>query len=268
MPEVWDLSPIGDPQARLIIEQAITACRFDWSLLLPGLQKGTEWSEPGKTMIPVEVADLSRFAQARASADVHDHDHNDSALTHLHVEQDGDRAHGIATRERVLGLAWYSGKVSVDQSLVSDPLLMQEVFLAEGAHMVDFFYISPEQREAIFRAYHGGDTTAHDHGWFEETGNQDYWSWVGESFMGGFIQAYSDIEPTLDAFVHKSTDEIGRQIRDILTPTPAQARFFGVQHSKVFHDREHGLANILEFHSYDEAVAAGRRPCSVCRPVA
>lgn len=126
--------------------------------------------------------------------------------------------------------------------------------------MIDFFYMSDEQRQRIFDAYHGGPSADHGHGWFEETGNQDYWSWVGESFMGGFIQAYTDEEISLDSFHHRSPEEIGPKIRKILTP------YFASVRSGAFHDSHKGRAEKIFFPDRQSAVVAGYRPCRICKP--
>jgi hypothetical protein len=169
----------------------------------------------------------------------------------------------------VLGLAWYEGKVSIEKSLVNEPELAMEVFMSEGAHMVDFFYMSPEQRQAIFDLYHGGDTNPHDHGWFEETGNNDYWSWVGESFMAGFCFAYTDIVPTMDSFTHPSTPAIGQEIRKILTP----GDYFVMRSDSSilhrvggWHERQMIDARELRYPLEDEArLLATFRRCKTCR---
>lgn len=250
---VWDLSRLDDRQ-RSIIGSALSRCDFPFERLAPELR-----SEVGRDAIPVEFADLSRYS---AQVEAEGHSHADDAHI-LAGEFDGRRA--------ALGLAWYSGKVSIEARLVDDPDLAVEVFLAEGAHMVDFFYVTDDQREHIFDAYHDGTKTPHEHGWFEETGNHDYWSWVGESFMAGFTRAYAPAVPIrLEArqpWVHPTTDSVAGAIINILTPERATSKFVGVVKSRVYHrpdckfmtrsPNERPLTNVeVEL----------RRACRICRP--
>ncbi len=95
-----------------------------------------------------------------------------------------DHAHGVhvvEARGRVAGLAWTDGRIMLAPWLEAQPVTAVEVFLAEAAHQVDFFAVTPDQRRHLFALFHAGDGTPHaDHGWFEEAGSSDYWSWVGE----------------------------------------------------------------------------------------
>lgn len=250
----WSLQ--GTPTQNAIVAQALARCWFPFDLLALGLREQT-----GRQAIPVEWADLSRYGQELAEAEYFLAGAGVVAPRPPRAHSDShDEFHVISFRRRALGLAWYSGKVSIEQSLESEPLLAQEVFLAEGAHMVDFFWVSADDRAAMFHAFHGGDESTHDHGWFEETGNHDYWSWVGESFMGGFMQAFSDLDPTLDGFVHVPTEEVGEAIRRVLLP------YIGGARSSVFHDVHRGVRPATGWPARDLALGAGRRSCGVCRP--
>lgn len=209
--EIFDLR--GNPTQNALIEDALTHIDFPWERLLPGMMLQTQ-----RTRIPVEFTDLNRYAVSDDKpVDSHSH----------HITDGFDSAHvlfGPATaleehdhdaRHAALGLAWYSGKISLEQTMT--PELTREVFAAEVAHMVDFFYLDADQRAAIFQLYHGTEVSAHEHGWFEETGNNEYWSWVGESFMAGFTYAFSDIAPVgADWFDHPSLPEYGPRIRSIV----------------------------------------------------
>lgn len=258
---VFDL--VGDDEQNAIVEQAIVEQSYPWERILPGLYEQT-----GRDAIPVEWADLSRYTQELEAAE--------RSGAHLHFHEDGDTGHPIAGdfegRRRVLGLAWYSGKVTIEQSLKSQPVLARVVFHSEGAHMADFFdsTITPEVRTRIFALYHPDLTQeqidAHygEHGWFEETGNNDYWSWVGESFMEGFIYAFTPLRPSSTRFDHQTTEEIGQQIRELLLPT--EPPMFGAAGSTVFHDSHRGITTAVTFPSWAAAIDAGRRPCRVCKP--
>lgn len=245
---MWDLQ--GTESQRRVAAAGLARCSFPWESLREGLAK------VGRSAIPVEWADLSRYASALAAG------------KHHHVHEGEDVGHPIEARGRVLGLAWYSGKVSLDLSLEHSPPLAHEVLLAEGAHMVDFFRMTPRDREQLYLILHEGDATPHDHGWFEETGNHDYWSWVGEAWMAMFCLAYSDVTPTLTGFVHQARPEMVPAVRALLTPNPeAKAEpYFAMVRSSVFHDDHRKVAREIEFSTYQDALASGRRPCGVCKP--
>lgn len=243
----------GTERENAIIRDALARSDFPWERLAPGLKEQT-----GRDAIPVEWADLSRYASA---FEAHDHSH---------VHEGTDEAHIIEGREggrrAAWGLAWYSGRITIERKLVDRPKVAQDVFLSEVAHMVDFFYLSPEQRVALFGLYHGGEVPPHDHGWFEETGNPSYWAWVGESFMAGFVYAFSDLEPySAEMFDHPSTPEMREPIRAIVLGETAHP-VFGLARSSVFHDEHAGIRRDVVWSTRDEAVAAGRRPCGVCKP--
>ncbi len=233
---------VGTPAQNALVQRALLACDFPFDRLT-------------KRPIPVEWVDLSAYgARARVFGDDRGHDHHTGEFDLLEV------------RRRVLGLAWYSGKVSLDLSLENDPQLAAEVFLAEGAHMVDFFYMTDAMREAVWDAFHpGSDSNIGDHGhdWFDV---DTYRTWVGEAFMGGFIKAYAPSIPVTIPFVHEATDAAGRAIRKALTPDLAEPQFCGCRLSKVFHrcGAHRYSCSYAKWDTAQEAVAAGRRPCRKC----
>lgn len=197
--DVWNLSLLNTQQ-RTIIQQALARCTFDFNLLRPGLLAGNQWSQPGKTQIPVTFRDLSTFGQALA----HDTDGHELGV---HVIRGQDSA------EAALGLYWFDNRVEIEQTLVNNPLLAMEVFHAEGAHATDFNYMWPKGwRPVVYGYYHASGPD--EHGWFEGP----YYTTVGEAFMGGFIRAFTDIPVSLQGFVHVTTDTIAAQIRSLLMP--------------------------------------------------
>jgi len=117
-----------------------------------------------------------------------------------------------------LGLAYYDGRIVLEQGMaLADPELAKAVFLAEGSHMTDFFYLVDGQREAMWDAYHPGlgeDIGGHDHHWFDPT---TYYSQIGETYMIGFVNAFA---PTFDVsawgFSHQTTPEIAALLRVIV----------------------------------------------------
>ena len=299
---VWQL--VGTVEQNAIIEGVLLRTNFPFERLREGLAR-----ETGKSAIPVEWADLSRYGQDAAAVtthdhavpagDGHDHEHEENGLSHVHfTDENGEVGHGIAYRSRVLGLAWYSGKITMEQSLVDHPELAGEVFLAEGAHMVDFFYMTNDMRIAIWNAVHpegqhipagtniqDGVDLGHGHGWFDMA---TYREWVGEEFMGLFVRTFSDLPVTIP-FAHGWDEDATDQVRRALlgepepapqpepippadpelTPEPEptpDAPFHGLAKSKVFHDSHLGVAEEVTWSSVEEAVADGRRPCGVCKP--
>lgn len=238
---IWDLTNL-QPAERKIIEDAIARTNFNWQKLEPKLR-----ATKNKSQIPVEFIDLSRYAAQLEK--------QTAAGGHNHIHEGDDKADPVMVRERVLGLAWYSGKVSIAHDLVNNPALAQEIFLAEGAHMVDFFYMTDANRKAIYEAYHAGDTTEHGHDWFDKG---TYWEWVGESFMGGFTAAFSDLPNTNNNFIHKETPAVIAVIRRELGDT----QYFGKPGSQVYHKQTHRIKNLVPISP------EGRRPCKVCKPAA
>lgn len=251
----------GTDVQRRIARETIDRFTFPhWERLL------TKLAAKGRTSIPVEWADLTRYAAQLATAE--------AKGGHVHVHADGDTADPVLdrARARVLGLAWYSGKITLEQTLVDRPELAAEVLGAEVAHMVDFFdpLMDDGGRDRINSAYHGGQLIDHEHDqWFDEGG---YWDWPGESFMEGFTRAFSDVEPTISGFTHKTTPHVVAVIRDVLDPqpapeVPAEPVYAGVARRPVYHRptcfflRLAGGADV-HFHGRP----SDRRPCKVCRP--
>lgn len=185
----------GTEEQRRLTQAAIDRCDFLFGRLAPQLR-----SESQREAIVIGWADLAthpRTGQARQHKLGPDVEH----------------------RRRVLGEAWTDGLVRIDVSVADDPELAHEVVLSELAHQVDFHYLTPAHREAIWDAYHASepesDTGDHGHGWFDAG---EYHTWIGESFMGGFTRAYSDVTVTLTQFTHTTTDPVARRIREIVTP--------------------------------------------------
>lgn len=180
----------GSAEQTRLTQAAIERCDFPWERLLRQLR-----SESGRDDIRIVWADLT-------------------------VPADTARAHklgpDVTSRRRTLGRAWTNGVVEIDHSCAADPELAAEVVLSELAHQVDFHYLTAAHRRAIFAAYHRPGQAPHGHGWFDMG---DYSTWVGESFMGGFTRAYSDVAVTLTRFTHQTTDDVARRIRAIVTPS-------------------------------------------------
>jgi hypothetical protein len=253
MTEIFDLSKLGAAEYSITAE-AIARCEFEWERLLPGLRAAR-----GKDRIPVEWTDLSRMASEVKGAHGHVYAvHGD--VGHPIVV---NAAQGAPYRRRTLGLAWYSGKVSIDSSLLAQPELAGEVFLAEGAHMLDFFWLTEEQRRELNDVLHGpaydSKDELHQHTWFD---NPSYWADVGEAFMGLFVLAFSNYPVTLAGFEHGTTPEMAKQAREYLQPTTyARAR------GRTYHALGHSWTDLppaYRWRSAEAAEATGRRYWYFC----
>lgn len=179
----WDLSGVPDVRHRNVLQGALDACSYNF------------WRVRKRTgrRVPVAVGDLSRFAQALDPATGHAHVH-DEAGTEGHLL-------GAPGRRAALGLFWLptpdhpAGRVQLDTGAMSDPDLAREVFIAEAAHAVDYGAMTDAQRVqvlALFEFTGAGPTPA---GWFEEQGEEGYWRWRGERFMGLFASAFAPSLP-------------------------------------------------------------------------
>jgi len=139
--------------------------------------------------------------------------HDDHSGYHaIKVDKDGNIIdEGNKAAVGVLGLFWFDGRVEVEQSLVSNPALFKEVFLSEGAHATDFFYLWPNNlRKPLYDIYHPNGPDQHGH--FEGP----YFDTVGEAFMGGFVYATTDKPPSLLGFSHVTTKEVAAKIKTLL----------------------------------------------------
>lgn len=238
----WQLN--GTPEQNELIESALARCTFPFSEVAVG------------RTIPVDWQDLTRYAA--------DLEAQATEVGHTHVHEGDDTAHPVEARGRLLGLAWYSGRVTLDSSLTGDAELAAEVFHSEGAHMLDFFWMTDRERMAVWNALHPDaedlplDTDVTDgtviggtEGWFDVG---PYRSWVGEAWMGLFVRAYTDVAVTIP-FDRPPTDEAVTYVRSQLTP------WFRTW-TGVVHDKHRRLTPV----AWHTALPADRRLCKVCDP--
>lgn len=279
--DVFDL--LGTAEEQRMAHAILQRGTFPWYVVLPGLKQRT-----GRTKIPVSWEDLSRFGVSSSGALVeeaahsheHSHEHGD---THTHEGHDGhghshsheEGVHAVTRvvngRLRVLGLAYYSGRVVLEKTLISNPELAAEVFFSEGAHMIDFFFMTDRHRVGIWNAFHVNDKAAqlplntvikdgvnlhHGHGWFDVGG---YYSWVGEALMALIVLAYSDVRVTIK-FDHPVTPAVLHAGRNVLTPVS------GTKNTKYFHRNHPRARNEIYWASREDAIRAGRVRCRFCRP--
>jgi hypothetical protein len=244
---------LPDHQADVLVP-AIDAGSFPWSKLAPGILR-----DVGRDHIPTQLSDLSRYgARAASAAGEHSHDH--------------DEVHVLEARGRVLGLFWTDYRIEIDYFVVDEPDLAAEVLWSEAAHAIDQAMLTDAQRAEIVAALHpeGPD----EHTWWERPG-EDYGAaynrLIGESAMEIVVRAYTPLKATINLH-HEVTPHVIDVARRILTPelvepaAPAVALFFGLRRSKVVHDAHEGIERQVEWPTYAAAVAAGRRPCRVCKP--
>lgn len=267
-----------DLEATSLCASALGRCTYPFAAVAPDV------------VIPVEVADLSRYVREQAAwvrgttggygGHGHGPDIEPDLPTFGHVDlvsADGEHGHGIVVRHRVLGLYWLptpaypAGRISVERSA---PLALQEeVLLCEVAHGIDYTVMTDQQRQTILKAYHGGlspEDVGHVSDWFEEQGELDYRDWVGESFMLGLVLAYSDIQPSFDFFTHKTTPDVVAAIRETLTPAPPRDPLVGFPRRRVYHKPSCVVVRIRPGRAVplEPGQVAMRRACRVCRPPA
>jgi hypothetical protein len=238
----WE--PQGSPNQKQIVYDALQRCTFDFGQIAQD------------RVVPVEWENLSRYYSSDAKQITEDN--------HVHLAN-GDVGHPIEARARVLGLAWYSGKISLDLYCEPRPDLAHEVFLSEGAHMLDFFWMQDRHRVMVWNALHPeledlpintsieeeGSIIAGDEGWFDVG---DYSSWIGEAWMGLFVKAYSDIPVTIP-FRRPPTAEAVKYVRKNLTP------FFSSKSGRV-HDSHKGQVPVL----YHPLLPMNKPLCGICKP--
>jgi hypothetical protein len=245
---------LPDHQADVLVP-AIDVGSFPWSKLVPGILR-----DVGRDHIPTQLSDLSRYgARAASAAGEHSHDHS----------HDHDKVHILEARGRVLGLFWTDYRIECDQSLRGD--LLAEVLWSEAAHAIDQAMLTDAQRDEIVAALHPDGPDEHPPWWQRSDYSAEYGTLPGESFMEIVVEAYTPLTATINLH-HEVTPHVIDVARRILTPelvepsAPTVAPFFGLRRSKVVHDAHEGIERQVEWPTLADAVAAGRRPCRVCRP--
>lgn len=177
---------------RDILEPALHACRFPFGRI----------QKVSGAKVPVTVADLSRF-NASMDANGHGHAHEDGEHAHL-LGEPVDSPKSIVTGRRApLGLYWLptaaypAGRIEVGNAAMASPDLAREVLLAEAAHAVDLAAMTDSQRKRISALFDWRGDYVKDlpQGWFEELGEQNYWRWRGERWMGLFMASYAPSLP-------------------------------------------------------------------------
>jgi hypothetical protein len=166
----------GDDEHIAVVRRAINRCTYPWERLERRLTK-----KLGRPTILVTFEDLTAVLPGRT----------------------------------VWGLANRAGTIRIERTLLNRPRLVQEVFLSEGSHMVDYFALRAAQRDDLLKLY--GATV-----WRPPTGTPWQQS-AFESLMPNFIRAFSDITPTITGFrfeVGKPRLDDFRRLLLALPPTP------------------------------------------------
>ena len=199
--DVWETSGLSEKH-RPWVEEIIKNATFPWERLLPEIRR-----QRGSDNIPVYSLDLSRF-KSQLEKDEH----------HIHDEE-GNHGHIVKVRNAVLGVFWLDGRIGIEQS-IDDKELVQEVFMAEAAHSIDYFLpLTDDQKLQIMKLFHpeGPD----QHTWWEvQDYGKEYYSLVGESFMALCCHAYTDLTPWQNSFHHKATEEMKHDVYRILGVWP------------------------------------------------
>jgi 4a-hydroxytetrahydrobiopterin dehydratase len=181
-------------EQELWVRSAISRCTFDWSLLLPGLQQLT-----GRSTIDVRFQSLNGAAGGRAVR---------------------GRRHELETF--TFGMAFTDGRILLDTTL--DENETAATFMAEGAHMVDFFYLTDAMRMEIAEAYAIANEVpvGEDIWWWvpDREVNDRYYEQAGESFMNGFALAFSTVPMWDWEYKLRTTPTVITRIREVLKAPP------------------------------------------------
>lgn len=204
-----------------------------------------------------------------------------------HEGHAGEPLLGIINGKRYTMGVFYPGigSIYVDNLLVDYPDEAMTTVSAEIAHSVDeFLPLSDNQRKQIMTLLHTEGKFDHDVSvdtWWEKVDySTEYFSLDGESFMILFTYAYSDMPFSgANNFVHPGAKDMGPGVRKIIgiertdvqepapAPTPQVQNYFAKEGSVTFHDtHKNKWINLVYFATRDEAIAAGYKPCKVCKP--
>ncbi len=222
----------GTDNQNAIIKAAIDRITFPWD-------KITAIRKP----IPVGWRDLNGTAAVRALEralpDLTDSSDPKKIPGHIHVEgPNGEDGHGVVryfdakngegARWWVAGVFWWGGDtagIDLDIRCEAQPTVAQEVFSAEGAHFADLgMPYTQAMKDGITKLLHPDGLDAHTYWWPEDVGlpygGQPYYNCMGESNMGLWTLAYSDMTPWQDAFPHKATKAMAPSVHSILGAAP------------------------------------------------
>jgi len=221
----------GTDAQNTIIKQAVDRITFPW-------EKITAIRKP----IPVGWRDLNGGSSMRFASlggDLHD---ETKIPDHVHVVgPNGEEGHGVArffdakdgegARWWTAGVFWWGGGsagIDIDVRCEAQPGIAREVFSAEAAHFADLgMPYTPTMKDQITRLLHPGGLDDHTYWWPEDVGlpygGQPYFACMGETNMGLWTHAYSDMTPYTEPFPHKSTRAMAPEVHRILGAPPVGA---------------------------------------------
>jgi PKD repeat protein len=189
---------MGTPVDQALLRSAFDDLHYPWGSMKPGLQR------VGLSKVRVEFADLSWAGAALETAD-------GEKLTRVTVggdaSEDDDHTHvvwggmipgvGGDVAHYVVGLAWTSGLLQIEQSIKSNTALVKQVVGFEGAHHTDFFYVSLDgdglgSRHARLLELAFSPDPVTGQWWGGHYPDTSYFKQVGESWMAALAIAYGD----------------------------------------------------------------------------
>lgn len=224
LPAMPSRLPLWHPQGTVdqqdLVRAALGRCDFPWDWLRVGLTTDT-----GRERIPVEWADLSAVVPA-----------GHGAITNMagergYVIHDIDGSPGTA-------LAWRSGRVTLDNFPYWPDDLPARAFLPAAAYMVDWFWLSPDQRDGVHAIIDPGD-----------------WQ-----LPAAFIAAFTDLPTPIPR-------RAAAAVRAVMLGAPDQKPAEYVASRRVWHHPACPLLPLTRRPQQAGYLPPPRlRPCRICKP--
>jgi hypothetical protein len=217
--EVFDLR--GTEQQQQIVIEALEAIKFPFERIK--FPKGTAiigWANLNTAMMEKQFNDPNG-----PIFHIGDHPATDKDTESIEGFLEG--------RKYVFGVFYpSSGNIYIDSYLTNYPSYAKTTVSAEIAHGADeFLPMTEAQRNSIIDMMHRGTSGHVDCTWWEKVDyGAEYYNLVGESFMGLFTYAYSDMpfegafdfsHTPLPTMAQETRDILGIQRTDYVAPTPA-----------------------------------------------
>lgn len=285
-----------EPQKKVAAD-ALAVCDFPFERLLPSLQR------EGRQTIRVEWADLSRYTASTEKAG-HDHVHDGDAVAHP-VERVVDGRARVLGLFYLPPHTRIVLDLSLERSprLGMEVLLAEAAHAVDYHYMTPDMrraFVNSVHRDQLNPSYLTDDGVAfhldgHECSWFD-VGPYDMW--VGEAFMEGFVEAFAPSVPVTIQLSHPVGWEDVAVIRYALgmpnqqpeqpqesvppgpvdapapvVPEPASVAPRDDEHDvfvgpsgEIYHDSHKGVKRGDSYANAAAALAAGFRPCGVCKP--
>lgn len=222
--------PLWHPQGTMsqqdVVRAALDRCDFPWDYLRVGLQTDT-----GRERIPVGWADLTGVTYTEVTTPA------------------GESAVVIRAAGPPAALAWRSGRVTLDHGLtrtytrpghyeIAYDLQALRAFLYAAAHMVDWFWLSQDQRDGVHAIIGPGD-----------------WQ-----LPAAFAAAFTDLPTPIPT-------RAAAAVRAVMLGAPGQAPAEYVVSRRAWH---HPACPVLPLIRRPEPAGylppPHLRPCRLCRP--